>query len=316
MNNAVASPIVTVSLIVHDDFSHIAQALEHLQANTVQALRVVVTINRGDVAKFEQLRATFPTVQHVVNGTPKGFAANHNAVMRSATTPYCVLLNDDALLSQGTLDTLVDHLEKHPDCGIVGPLVRNPNGTAQLSAFSDPTLARMLVLVSGLGAFVKSGSLLRRAILASGLGNRLNVESLRTSTSTRIVPVIVGVCMVVRCEAVHQAGLMDEDTLVYGEEFGWQKRMREKGWHAALVTEAEVVHLNTAQDLSGWKLAEHRKGMLNYFIRYQPRWQSLALRTALVAFHGVYAVLWLPIDRDRSKSHWQACLVGWRWHPQ
>ncbi len=265
--------------------------------------------------RCRRLTSQFPAVQIVTNAAPKGFAANHNAVIRTATTPYILLLNDDALLSPHALDHMLDYLEAHSDCGIVGPVIHSPDGTLQISAFSDPTLARMIYQVSGVSRFTKQGGLVREVLQTLGITRQLRIESLNTSLSTRIVPVVVGVCMAVRREAVQQAGMMDEDTLIYGEEFGWQLRLREHGWKAALVGEAEVVHLNPSQDLSGWKLAEHRKGMLNYFIRYRPRWQAWVLRGALVVFHGMVAAAWLPFNRARALSHWKVCQVGWNWHP-
>lgn len=310
-----AAPALTASVIVHDDFSHIGQALRHLCFSTARPLEVVVTINRGLPDEVHKLRAQFPDAQLIINPAPRGFAANHNAVMQSAETPFIVLLNDDALLQPGALDRLLDYLESHPDCGIVGPVVRSPDGNLQISAFSDPTLLRMLFHVSGLSRFTKSGSWPRGLVERLATTRRAGAESLNTLTHTRIVPVIAGVCMVVRREAVQQAGLMDEDTLMYGEEFGWQRRLRQMGWHAARVGETEVIHLNLSQDLVGWKLAEHRKGMLNYFVRYQPQWQAVALRAAMIFFHALYALVWLPFDRLRARSHWSAALVGWQWQP-
>lgn len=306
---------VTASLIVHDDFSHISQALQCLYANTAYPMRVVVTINRDAADAARSLSNRFPDMTMIVNPVPKGFASNHNAVLRVAETPFIALINDDALVQPGALDALLDYLGSHPDCGMVGPQVVNPDGTPQISAFSDPTLFRMVFRISGLSDFTKQGSLIRRFVQWTGITQWMGVESLKANQRTRIVPVLVGVCMVVRREAIQQAGLMDEDTLVYGEEFGWQRRLREKGWNAALVSEAQVVHLNTTQDLTGWKLAEHRKGMMNYFIRYKPRWQSFVLRAALVFFHGLYALVWLPVNTKKASAHRQSCLVGLKWRP-
>jgi GT2 family glycosyltransferase len=306
----------TVSVIVHDDFSHVAQALAHLFRSTSRPFNVIVTINRGTPEQTQNFAQQFPTLSIVTNTEPKGFAANHNAVMRSAATPYVLLLNDDALLSSDALDVMTDYLEAHGDCGIVAPTVRNPDGSPQISAFSDPTLARMVFQVSGLSRFAKHGGLARRMLHSTGLARRFGIESLNVAQRTRVVPAVAGVCMLVRLSALQDAGYMDEDTRVYGEEFGWQLRMRQHGWTAALVAEAEVTHLNLAQDLSGWKLAEHRKGMLNYFIRYKPRWQAMVLRAALVIAHAMHAALWFPVSRPRSHAHAQAVKVGLTWHPE
>lgn len=305
-----AAPALTASLIVHDDFSHIGLALKHLYVSTARPLEVVVTINRGLPDEVHKLRAQFPDAQLIINQAPRGFAANHNAVMQSAETPLIVLLNDDALLSESALEKMVAYLEMHSDVAMVGPVIRKANGDLQVSTYSDPTLLRMLYQVSGLGRLTPQGGCIRRLLRQMGVGRFARVESLQADTSTHDAQNIVGVCMVVRREAMLQVGVMDEVTRIYGEEFGWQWRLRQKGWRIALVGDAEVTHLNPAQDLRDWRLAEHRKGMVGYFLRYRPKWQTLFLRAAITVFHGAFAVLWLPFNRRKSRAHRLACRVG------
>ncbi len=304
------APAITVSLIVHDDFSHIGSALEHLYSATARSMRVVVTINQGEPTQVQALAQHFPDIEMVVNSDPKGFAANHNAVIRQATTPYVALINDDALLQSGALDILTDYLNDNPNVGMVGPVIRKPNGGLQVPAYSDPTLLRMLYQVSGLGRLTRQDSPIRQWLQRMGVGRLTRVESLLASTSTRDVQNIVGVCMVVRRAAAIQAGVMDEVTRIYGEEFGWQWRLRQKGWRIVLVGDAEITHLNPAQDLTDWRLAEHRKGMIGYFVRYRPKWQSVLLRAAIAIFHCVFAAFLLPFNRRKSRAHWLACRVG------
>lgn len=111
--------MLTVSLIVHADFSHIAPALRSLYATTDSSCDVYVTVNMSaDVDnKVASLRAEFPRTNVVVNPSPQGFAANHNHILRLAKTRYVGLLNDDIILHDGALDTLVAHLEARPKYG-------------------------------------------------------------------------------------------------------------------------------------------------------------------------------------------------------
>ncbi len=304
---------LTVSFIVHGDYSHIETALDSLFAQTQILCDVYVTINTGEAPQVDHLRQRYPTVRFLINERSRGFASNHNAVLRLAQTPYVALLNDDVHVLPHTFDVLVDYLDAHPDVGLVGPLVENPDGSPQLSSFSDPTLLRMIYRISGLSQITRHGGPVRRMAQRIGLAQRLSVESLNTDMRTREVPVIVGVSMVVRREAYLQAGMMDEDTLVYGEEIGWHWRLRQHGWKVALVTEARIIHYNPQSDLMDWKLAEHRKSILNYFIRYRSRWQALAIRAAIIGFHTFYTAVYWPFNRRLAADNWRAAQIGLAW---
>jgi hypothetical protein len=48
--------------------------------------------------------------------------------------------------------------------------------------------------------------------------------------------------MMVRGEAIHEVGLMDEGYRMYCEEIDWCWRMHKSGWKALCVPAAEVIH--------------------------------------------------------------------------
>lgn len=304
---------LSVHLIVHDDFSHIYRAIDSIRTNTSIPHDIHVTINAGASQQVQNLRDAYPGLAITVNPAPQGFAANHNSFMRLAQTPYVALLNDDIYVHPHSLDRLVEYLEAHPEVGLVGPLIKQANGQVQVSAYSDPTLPRMLFKIFGLGHFTRQHSYLRHILQQTALPEIFDIESLKHQEYTRPVPVVVGVSMVVRRTAYEQAGLMDEDTLLYGEEFGWHWRLRQHGWQIVLVADSLVTHFNDNQDLSGWKLAEHRKSILNYFLLYRPRWQAAIIRIGIILAHSPLAVLCRPFNPALARSHWQAALVGLAW---
>lgn len=304
---------ITLHFIIHNDFSHIQAALDSVYATVTTPYEIHLTINSGDPADVRQFQAEHPHINLHINESQKGFAANHNAAMQRAQTPYIALLNDDIVLHSGALDTLVQYLESHPDTGLAAPLIENPDGTPQLSVFSDISLGRALYAISGAGALTRHGGIVRRMLQRTGLAKLIGTESLQPSTQTRAVPVVVGAAMVVRRETYQQAGGMDEDTLVYGEEYGWHLRLRQHNWKIVLVAEAKVTHYNPATDISGWRLAEHRKGTLAYFSRYRPRWQAAMIRMAIIGFHGIWALVNLPFNRPRSRDHWRTVRLAVSW---
>src|SRR4051812_9723721 len=75
-----------------------------------------------------------------------GFAAGNNAALRQLLAgpdvpDYVWLLNPDTVVRPGALRALLNFLEAHPEVGIAGSRLEDPDGTAQRSAFRFPGVA-------------------------------------------------------------------------------------------------------------------------------------------------------------------------------
>lgn len=306
---------LTIHFIVHHDYSYIYRALKSLSKTNLRHSTIYITINSGNSDEFTKLKNTFSDIRYIVNESPKGFAENHNHVLQITTTSYILLLNDDVEIRQNAIENMIEYLEENPTIGLVSPRIINPDETPQLTSFSYPTLPRMIYKISGLGHITRQGSSLRNFIINSGIAQLIGTASLTNNETTKLVPVVVGVAMLVRQEVFQQVGGMDEDTIVYGEEFAWQWRMKQANWDIAMLANAEIVHFNTGKDIRGWKLAEHRKGMLNFFCRYRPKWQAWILRVAIVFFHGLRCLFNLVFDRQRVEGDFLSMKMAFTWKP-
>ena len=290
---------LTLHFIIHQDFSHIHQALDSLAQSAIDYV-CMVTVNAGTSADVQALRQAHPEIQLIVNDFPKGFAENHNQAMLRAKTEYVALLNDDVLFEPASLKEMLAYLDAHPQVALASPLIVRATGEPQVCAYDEPHLWRMLIHYSGLMALAPQGGQVRRMLQCLGIGRQISLAK----PQTRLVPVVVGVAMFVRRSIFTQVGGMDEYTRMYGEEFGWMRRIREVGFGVALVTSARLIHLNPAQDLSGWKLAEHRKGTLAYFVRYRSAKQAKLLRGALIFFYGLRVGLVRLFKPELVEDYW------------
>jgi hypothetical protein len=299
-------PVLLLHLIIHHDYTHIAAALRSIQRTTRTPHRVEVTVNSGPAPRLDELCAEFPIVRFQLNERPASFAANHNAALRRASEPIIGLLNDDIVAHEGAIDTLVDYLRAQDEVGLVVPALKNADGSPQVGAYSDPSLFRSLYRLTGLATLTRQNSPIRRALIRLGIHRMVKVESLAPEPVTRSVPVGKGVAMFVKREAVEDAGVMDEVTLAYGEEYGWHVRLRRAGWQVHWVAEAVFTHFGAGQiglNLRGWSLIEDRRATLAYFRTYRPRWQAVIIRAAILISHGLYALIWLPLSPSRSRDH-------------
>lgn len=306
--------LLTVSFIVHKRFDNIYPALQSLYQHTNIPCIVYVVVNVGNPPDIEALRKTFPTITVLVNKTPLGFAANHNRVLQLAQTPYIALLNDDILLTKGAVDTLVAYMEENPRVGIAGASLRNPDGSPQVSVYSDPKLLLTLYKISGLSALTGEGTTLRRWLQRSAGGRLVKLESWQPQLEARAVPVVKGAAMLVRRTAYEQVGAMDETTRMYGEEIDWHLRFRKLGWIVAYVPNAVIIHKGVGQRISPLTLVEDRKSLLNYYLKHRSPWQAAIVRIAIIIFNCLQAALWLPFDRTRAVGHMKTVQMGLRWH--
>ena len=163
-----------------------------------------------------------------------GFAYGNNAAIRpalqSAHPPdYVLLLNPDTIVRPKALQVLVQFMDAHPNVGIAGSRLEDPDGTPQRSAF------RFHTLLSEIDNGLRLG-------LVSKLLNRWTVAP-PVSEDTCQTDWVAGASMIIRREVFDAVGLMDEEYFMYYEEMDFCLQARRAGWPCWYVPESHVVHL-------------------------------------------------------------------------
>lgn len=145
---------------------------------------------------------------------------------------YVLFLNPDTVLSADALQITVDFLEAHPQAAVVGPKVIKPDGTLDLACRrSFPTPTSGLFKLAGLSRiFPKSRTLARYNLTYLSDDETAEVDS------------VMGAFMLVRGEALAQAGLFDERFFMYGEDLDLAFRIKERGWKVFYYPAVEVLH--------------------------------------------------------------------------
>jgi GT2 family glycosyltransferase len=73
-----------------------------------------------------------------------GFTGGNNLGLKQATAPVLLMLNSDTRVRPGCLKACLDYLAKHPEAGILGPKLLDPEGTRQLSCRRFPSFRTAL----------------------------------------------------------------------------------------------------------------------------------------------------------------------------
>jgi len=196
-------------------------------------LRVQVHDNASRKDDVDRLKEAFPQILLIKNKRNLGFAKAVNNGLKQGSAPYILILNPDTLVQPDLISASMGYMADHPEVGILGPRVVDPDGTVQGSARAFPNL---LTAIFG-----------RKSILSKIFPkNPITRENILTTRSDGISPMEVdwvsGACMLVRREAVNQVGFMDETFFMYWEDADWCRRTWKKGWKVVYFPSSSVIH--------------------------------------------------------------------------
>lgn len=258
-------------------------------------VEIVVVDNASADGSAQMVRDEFPTVRVIANTSNAGFAAATNQGIRCSAGRYLLLLNPDTTATADFLRVLVSFAESHPAAGAVGPKLVGKNGEAQVSCFPLPTLDREMWRLFHLDRFHARAS--------------YPASWLRSEGSQRVES-IQGACMLIRREALEQAGLLDERFFIYTEEIDLCRRLLDLGWQIFWVPRAVIVHhgaASTAQVGSRMFLELYRS-KVQYFRKHLGVWGGVAYKGVLLAATlprlvlPALAIAFVPSRRERSRG--------------
>lgn len=159
-----------------------------------------------------------------------GFPKGNNIGIRQAQGHYILLLNPDTEIVGDALQVMVSYLEENGDVGVVGPQLRNPDGSVQSSRRRFPSLATAFWESTWLEPWAPQRLLERYYVLD------------RADDAPGDVDWVVGASLLTRREVVEQVGLLDEDYFMYSEELDWCRRIKDAGWRVVYFPDVEIVH--------------------------------------------------------------------------
>jgi len=223
----------------------------------------------------------FPWVILIANRLNLGFTRGNNQALARSRGRYLLLLNPDTEVVGDAIGVMIDYLEENRRVGVVGPKLLQGDGSVQSSRRRFPTV---------LTAFVES-TILQRYLPHSRILRRYYMSD-TPDDAIQEVDWLVGACLLVRREAVAQAGLLDERFFMYSEELDWCHRIKDHGWAVVYLPTAQVIHheaRSSEQALAVQHIHFHASKVA-YFHKYHGRLVAETLRLFLLMTYVVQLV--------------------------
>ena len=236
------------------------------ELNLALAYEIIVVDNASSDGCLEMVEKNFPGVIAIQTGENQGYAAGNNLGIRAASGGYILILNPDIVVLPDSIEKMLRFMEEHPECGLCGPQLLNPDGTVQSSCRRFPSLLIPLCRRTALGKFPFA----RRKIQSYLMGDW-------DHKTTRTVDWMLGACLLARRSAMEQAGPLDERFFLYFEDVDWCRRFWQSGHKVYYLSDAKMIHYHRqlSADKKGLKsLASktvriHLASALKYFWKYR-----------------------------------------------
>lgn len=139
--DAVTLPCVSIVVLTYNNIGLSRACLRSLLERTDYPNFEVIVVDNASTDETPEflasLAASDARVRVRLNQENLGFAAGNNVGLAEATGDYLVLLNNDTVVTDGWLMTLVRHLQDDPDVGLVGPVTNNIGNEARIDLDYD-----------------------------------------------------------------------------------------------------------------------------------------------------------------------------------
>jgi N-acetylglucosaminyl-diphospho-decaprenol L-rhamnosyltransferase len=240
------------------------------------ALDVLVVDNASIDGSARAALAAQSRMRLLENDTNRGLSAAWNQGAAETDAPWILFMNPDAEVWSGDLAAFVDVGRGRPDVALLGPMVRNADGTVYDSGRVFPTVGEA-VGHAFLGP-VAPGNRFTRAYKQAEWDRRTERE----------VDWVSGACMLVRRSVFEAIGRFDESFWLYAEELDLCTRLRNAGWKVLYTPALEIVHEGgVSTGRSRRTHVMHSDGVYRYYRKHRAAgWRRLTLPVAWAALRA------------------------------
>jgi GT2 family glycosyltransferase len=287
---------VCAIVVSHEGKRWLEPALSTLLAHAGALDLGVIVVDNGSDGAAEFAAERFPQVRGI-HCDNRGFAHANNQAAAEADARYVLFLNPDTEVVDGTLAELVAHLDAHPEIGLAGCRQLDDEGRLCPTARRFPSVLRALGEALGPERF--------------GFARRLGESELDLSLYEHDLPCdwTAGSFMLVRCEALVAAGLLDERFFFYSEEVDLCLRIKRAGWEVHHLPQLTILHYGGTTEASPRMEAQMAYARSQYAAK---NFGPLRRRAFLSAIALRHALRWAAFSRKRpvrAAAHKQAFLT-------
>ena len=275
---------LAVIIVNYNTGDYLERCLASLETHRGDVGIDVVVIDNASVdGSHTRAIAAHPWARLIENRENIYLSPAWNQGIRATDAPYVLLLNPDTEWWVGTLADYVAVARAHPRAGIVGPMIRNLDGTVYPSGRPLPSVVDA-VGHGFVGPIMPDNRFTRRYHMEGW-----------DRTTEREVDWVSGACMLLPRKVFEDVGMLDEAFPLFAEELDMATRLRDAGWSVLYTPDVEVLHaLGVSRGRSRRMSVMHSTSVYRYYRKHRAAgWRKLTLPFAWTALRARAEIAWL-----------------------
>lgn len=186
-------------------------------------------------------------IEHTENLGGSGGFCTGLRIGLSKNYEYIMLIDNDVIVDQNTVQTMLNYMENHKDVGILGPLILQMADRERIQDFGG-SIAKN---------YTMKGNYYNELVSEANLPAEMECEYISTCTA------------MARVEAIKKFGLMPEDNFIYYDDVEWSKKCQIAGYKTVAISTCKVWHNLTGSDrYSTFVQYYYVRNSLHYFVKY------------------------------------------------
>jgi GT2 family glycosyltransferase len=166
-------------------------------------------------------------IKLILNPVNNGYASANNQGIKKAEGKYILLLNNDTLVHENSLQNLIKFASSRIDAGVVGSKLLNTDGTLQTSCYNFPSLTN--------------------AVKEYWLNQRGLLDGFAPGGSTPVVVEgVVGASFLITPTALEKVGILDERYFAYYEDIDYCRKIWRAGLKVYYLPDSVITHIKGA----------------------------------------------------------------------
>jgi GT2 family glycosyltransferase len=260
---------ISIIIVTWNSQDFIRNCLDSIFLLGDRVSREIIVVDNGSSDETAKIvREFYPGVNLIENKGNLGYAKANNQGIEGAQGRYVLLLNPDTQLTENSLSSMYEFMERDPRAGALGPKLLNPDKSTQPSCREFPDFSNLIwefTVLSRLFPDSKTFGGWRMGYFAFD--------------RPREVDQPMGSCLMLRKGTLDEVGLFDEEFAMFFNDVDLCYRIKNAGWKIYFHPDAQVIHHKGASTrkvkrrmiwlshLAFYKFfKKHRKGSADRFL--------------------------------------------------
>lgn len=266
---------ISVIIVSYNTSDLTVACLKSVFASQRVSYEVFVVDNASKDGSVAAIQQNFPAVTLIANEKNRGFGAANNQALRVCSGRYVIFLNPDTTVEPESFFLMASYMDTHPEIGLAGPKVLNPDGTRQDSvSYRYP-------------------------------GHRYGSVDLGVLPGN--IACVLGACQIASANLLHEIGGFDEDFFLYGEDQDICLRIRKRGLEIGFIDKAVIMHHGGQSERETIPAEVVRKKFRGELLFYRKHYRPETVRKLYEkqhrrAFWRIFLIrLQMPMMLDKKK---------------